>query len=114
MRAHSPLTYLSCWEATRSAPIRWQSYLCHTETLRAVGRMSDQHDGTLCVPDQERAAMHCARDPSLGEMYALVRSEALLAQRLDRLTHQVCGSGRAHGLCGSGGRPGLQPECLAV
>lgn len=44
----------------------------------------------LCVPDQERAALRCARDPGLGEMYALVRSEALLAQRLDRLTHQVC------------------------
>ena len=33
--------------------------------------------------------MRCARDPGLGEMYALVRSEALLAQRLSALTHQA-------------------------
>ncbi len=33
--------------------------------------------------------MRCARDPGLGEMYALVRSEALLAQRLSALSHQA-------------------------
>ncbi len=34
--------------------------------------------------------MACHRDPGLGEMYAIVRSEALLAGRLAALTHQVC------------------------
>ena len=33
--------------------------------------------------------MACHRNPMLGEMYALVRSEVLLAERLDRLAHQV-------------------------
>ena len=33
--------------------------------------------------------MACHRDPALGEMYALVRSEALLEDRLNRLKHQV-------------------------
>ncbi len=33
--------------------------------------------------------MPCHRDPALGEMYALVRSEALLEDRLNRLKHQV-------------------------
>lgn len=38
---------------------------------------------------QARADMPCHRDPALGDMYALVRSEALLAGRLSALTHQV-------------------------
>ncbi|CAL8471306.1 g10848 [Coccomyxa elongata] len=38
---------------------------------------------------QVRAALACHRDPGLGEMYAIVRSEALLASRLAALTHQV-------------------------
>lgn len=38
---------------------------------------------------QARADMACHRDPALGEMYALVRSEALLEDRLNRLKHQV-------------------------
>ena len=38
---------------------------------------------------QARADMACHRDPALGEMYALVRSEALLEDRLSRLKHQV-------------------------
>ena len=43
--------------------------------------------GLLTV--QARADMACHRDPALGEMYALVRSEALLEDRLNRLKHQV-------------------------
>ncbi len=58
--------------------------------------------------------MHCARDPGLGEMYALVRSEALLAQRLDRLTHQVLASApelhRTAWKCGV--MPRLPARCL--
>ena len=47
----------------------------------------DRHwQSQLCV--QERSQMACHRDPMLGERYALVRSEALLAERLDRLAHQ--------------------------
>ena len=38
---------------------------------------------------QARADMACHRDPALGKMYALVRSEALLEDRLNRLKHQV-------------------------
>ena len=41
----------------------------------------------LCA--QARADMPCHRDPALPEMYALVRSEALLEGRLSGLTHQV-------------------------
>ena len=43
--------------------------------------------GCLCA--QARADTPCHRDPALPEMYALVRSEALLEGRLNRLTHQV-------------------------
>ena len=45
------------------------------------------HPGCLCA--QARADTPCHRDPALLEMYALVRSEALLEGRLNRLTHQV-------------------------
>ena len=59
--------------------------------------------------------MRCARDPGLGEMYALVRSEALLAQRLDRIAHQVCAHSpraarKAHFLC----TPGCNPNPVPV
>ena len=33
--------------------------------------------------------MPCHRDPALGEMYALVRSQGLLESRLKALAHQV-------------------------
>lgn len=33
--------------------------------------------------------MECHRDPGLGMMYSIVRSEALLAQRMAALAHQV-------------------------
>ena len=33
--------------------------------------------------------MACHRDPALGEMYALVRSQGLLESRLRALAHQV-------------------------
>ena len=36
-----------------------------------------------------RANMGCHRDPGLGEMYALVRSQGLLESRLRALAHQV-------------------------
>lgn len=35
------------------------------------------------------ASMACHRDPALGEMYALVRSQGLLEGRLRALAHQV-------------------------
>lgn len=38
---------------------------------------------------QMRANMKCHREPALGEMYALVRSEALLMQRMRALEHQL-------------------------
>ncbi|KAL0030068.1 hypothetical protein WJX79_004816 [Trebouxia sp. C0005] len=38
---------------------------------------------------QVRASMACHRDPALGEMYALVRSQGLLESRLRALAHQV-------------------------
>ena len=38
---------------------------------------------------QMRASMACHRDPALGEMYALVRSQELLESRLRALAHQV-------------------------
>ena len=38
---------------------------------------------------QMRCSMACHRDPSLGEMYALVRSQGLLEGRLRALAHQV-------------------------
>ena len=38
---------------------------------------------------QLRASMPCHRDPALGEMYALVRSQGLLESRLSALAHQV-------------------------
>lgn len=38
---------------------------------------------------QARAALPCQREPALGEMVALVRSEALLAARLRGLAHQL-------------------------
>ena len=38
---------------------------------------------------QMRASMACHRDPALGEMYALVRSQGLLESRLRALAHQV-------------------------
>ncbi|KAK9827734.1 hypothetical protein WJX81_007278 [Elliptochloris bilobata] len=38
---------------------------------------------------QERAALPCHREPALGEMFAAVRSEALLSARLNALTHQL-------------------------
>lgn len=38
---------------------------------------------------QLRASMGCHRDPALGEMYALVRSQGLLESRLRALAHQV-------------------------
>ncbi|KAK9806276.1 hypothetical protein WJX72_008182 [[Myrmecia] bisecta] len=38
---------------------------------------------------QARAALACHREPALPEMYAIVRSEALLADRLRRLAHQL-------------------------
>jgi hypothetical protein len=41
------------------------------------------------MPDQARAGMACQRDPALGEMHAMVRSEALLEERLRRLSHQL-------------------------
>ena len=36
-----------------------------------------------------RASMACHRDPALGDMYALVRSQGLLESRLRALAHQV-------------------------
>lgn len=38
---------------------------------------------------QTRGNMACHRDPALGEMYALVRSQGLLEGRLRALAHQV-------------------------
>lgn len=38
---------------------------------------------------QARSSLACHRDPGMGEMYAIVRSEALLAGRLAALAHQV-------------------------
>ncbi len=38
---------------------------------------------------QERAALPCHSEPALGEMFAAVRSEALLSSRLAAITHQL-------------------------
>lgn len=45
--------------------------------------------GALLDALQMRCSMACHRDPSLGEMYALVRSQRLLEGRLRALAHQV-------------------------
>ena len=38
---------------------------------------------------QVRALMSCQREPAFGEMLALVRSEALLEERLRSIAHQL-------------------------
>jgi len=41
------------------------------------------------VRRQERAALPCHSEPALGEMFAAVRSEALLTARLAAISHQL-------------------------
>ena len=48
-----------------------------------------EHSRPDCLCAQARADTPSHRDPALPEMYALVRSEALLEGRLNGLTHQV-------------------------
>ena len=56
---------------------------------------------------QERAALPCHSEPALGEMFAAVRSEALLARRMAALTHQLSDASLAQARQALGHLPGV-------
>ena len=61
-------------------------------------------DSRSCLCMQARADMPCHSDPALPEMYALVRSETLLEERLKGLTHQVSRTSLLHPCLSLGSR----------